>query len=163
MAPSTSKPATEKAKTTGAGVKKPGRPAGRVGAKKAKTREAMIKMQAFCKSRYDLPPKSRVKTRYDGFTAARTFRLNLLVNTLIMLTISSQGKPLQIQGPVIFGAAEKFGGRRMLSHVPCVALVLPEISRWTSLAAPSVVLSRFLFIPLTDRYRLTSPVVEEES
>ncbi|KAF1959832.1 hypothetical protein CC80DRAFT_545262 [Byssothecium circinans] len=48
MAPSTSKTATPKTKASDAGVKKAGRPAGR-GSKKAKTREAMIKMQAFFK------------------------------------------------------------------------------------------------------------------
>lgn len=47
MAPSTTKAATPKA-TSGAGVRKAGRPKGVVKNNKAKT--AMIKMQAYCKS-----------------------------------------------------------------------------------------------------------------
>jgi hypothetical protein len=44
MAPATSKATPTKAKTTGAGVKKAGRPPGR----KGKASQAMAKMQAYC-------------------------------------------------------------------------------------------------------------------
>ncbi|KAH7400857.1 hypothetical protein DE146DRAFT_755301 [Phaeosphaeria sp. MPI-PUGE-AT-0046c] len=47
MAPSTTKTATPKAKTSDAGVKKAGRPA--KSAKRGNARNAMIKMQAFFK------------------------------------------------------------------------------------------------------------------
>jgi hypothetical protein len=48
MAAATSKTATPKAAATTAGVKKAGRPAGKAG-KKGNARNAMIKMQAYCK------------------------------------------------------------------------------------------------------------------
>ncbi|OAL00584.1 hypothetical protein IQ06DRAFT_146279 [Phaeosphaeriaceae sp. SRC1lsM3a] len=47
MAPATTKTATPKAKTSGAGVKKAGRPPG--SSKRGNARAAMIKMQAFFK------------------------------------------------------------------------------------------------------------------
>ena len=47
MAPATSKTATPKAATTGAGVKKAGRPS--KADKRGNARNAMIKMQAYCK------------------------------------------------------------------------------------------------------------------
>lgn len=46
MAPATTKASTPKAKATGAGVKKPGRPAGK--GRKGKASAAMAKMQAYC-------------------------------------------------------------------------------------------------------------------
>jgi hypothetical protein len=48
MAPTTTKTATPKATTSGAGVKKAGRPPGGKG-KKGNAKNAMIKMQAYCK------------------------------------------------------------------------------------------------------------------
>jgi hypothetical protein len=48
MAPATTKTATPKAAAPAAGVKKAGRPPGKAG-KKGNARNAMIKMQAYCK------------------------------------------------------------------------------------------------------------------
>ncbi|KAF1841959.1 uncharacterized protein K460DRAFT_409398 [Cucurbitaria berberidis CBS 394.84] len=58
MAPTTTKTATPKAATTGAGVKKAGRPKGTGKNTKAKT--AMIKMQAYFK-------ENRSKFKHLGF------------------------------------------------------------------------------------------------